>query len=704
MIEEIKKGKPDIICLQGCDQFDYFQEKLTPRGFIGIYERTTKPLQMQNVYFGDGLAIFWRTEKFELSGRQKFLLGDNRFISNIALLARLKRRSPFIDPTNMDFLRNPQNIVYESYIKCKSICGDNNVWCVLSTKFLYLFAEKQHYENAIKYFDLDTFYQIKNSNSNLNDTSFVLYSKKDDKQSMLEFETNDINKNLMWIKHIRTQQIGTELDVWNTHLIEGHSVKCEYRRVKQVQVLFECMARASAQNNLIDKNIGSKYNPYSTGNNSQNTNQYKFYQDVLDSKAKMGRKHTDLSILSKGIGGASPSASKRSNKSKKDSDGGDLAERFKKMMEKRIQKSETAKLPVRIDPNIKDNDKASDDEKKEEQEEEEEDDRPKLSLDPIVSSKKKPILPIGGHNNGMNNGKDNDDPPFQVPTQLHRPVILCADTESNAHGDYMYQIPPLSYTYLTLKSRTTQNTQLYEYSIKQLQSDPALQTDRHSWFLQSAYALGFGSEPELTSFNRYWPHEATDTQTNGLGINNNNLLQQTKKIDFMKSIEIAKCSDVILFSPQHFRVLKLLQPLRRDWILNKWNKTLPNIDYPSDHSMIGVEFELAIPVQVGAINMSMNMGNNMNMPIHQQLHHPSPGLVPQTPTTPTTVTTPGGGGNQGPASTPTPSTKSATGINIGASMATSALPTVHYTPTGSNNPYNSPFANQYNARAHFQHK
>ena len=80
LIEEIKKGKPDIICLQGCDQFDYFQEKLTPRGFFGVYERTTKPLQMQNVYFGDGLATFWRTEKFELSGRQKFLLGDNRFV------------------------------------------------------------------------------------------------------------------------------------------------------------------------------------------------------------------------------------------------------------------------------------------------------------------------------------------------------------------------------------------------------------------------------------------------------------------------------------------------------------------------------------------------------------------------------------------------------------------------------------------------
>merc|ERR1712154_154385 len=74
LIEEIKRYSPDIICLQGCDQFDYFQQKLAPRGFVGVYERTTQPLLMKSVYFGDGLAIFWRTEKFELSGRQKCLL------------------------------------------------------------------------------------------------------------------------------------------------------------------------------------------------------------------------------------------------------------------------------------------------------------------------------------------------------------------------------------------------------------------------------------------------------------------------------------------------------------------------------------------------------------------------------------------------------------------------------------------------------
>eukprot|EP01083_Nonionella_stella_P185383 675832_1 len=95
------------------------------------------------------------------------------------------------------------------------------------------------------------------------------------------------------------------------------------------------------------------------------------------------------------------------------------------------------------------------------------------------------------------------------PTQLHRPVIVCCDIESNAWGDRMYQIPPLSYTYLTMRSRTTQNNPLYSHSMGKLRNDPSTKLDRHSWFLQSAYALGFQAEPELTSFNRYWPHEIT---------------------------------------------------------------------------------------------------------------------------------------------------------------------------------------------------
>lgn len=707
LFEEIKKGGADIICLQGCDQFDYFQEKLSPRGFVGVYERTTKPLQMQNVYFGDGLAIFWRTNKFELSGRQKFLLGDNRFISNIALLARLKRRSPFIDPTNMDFLRNPQNIVYESNIKCKNIGGDKNLWCVLSTKYLYLFNDKQHYESPLKYFDLDTFYQIKNSNSNLNDTSFILYprQKNINNISSIEFETGDVNKNLMWIKNIKTAQIGIEIDVWNTHLIEGHSMKCEYRRVKQAQVLFECMSRASAQNNLIDKNIGSKYNPYSSNNN------YKFYQDVLDKKAATqtnqnsqnngagGKLKADLSILSTGIG--NNASSRNTTKSVTISGGGntDLAERFKKMMEKRIKTSETSKLPVRIDPNVKDGDNK--DENDDDEKKGNDDNRPGigLSLDPINSS-----------NNIKSNGttkqtqQENDDPPFQVPTQLHRPVILCCDTESNAHGDYDYQIPPLSYTYLTMKSRTTQNNAFFNYSMKQLTADPSTQTDRHNWFLQSAYALGFGNEPELTSFNRYWPNEATKKGLTEFG--SNNIDSATKRIDFNQSIEIVKCSDFILFSPQHFRVLKLLEPLEKDWIMRKWNKTLPCVDYPSDHTMIGVEFELAIPTMPGTHMMNLAGAATSSVPSttsgNNQQQPSTPGLIPQTPTTPNmsvglkTPTTTG-------LPTPTPSTTTNPGTqsltNIGTSMATTAIPSIHYTPTGSNNSYNSPFANQYTQRA-----
>merc|ERR1719319_1585473 len=67
-----------------------------------------------------------------------------------------------------------------------------------------------------------------------------------------------------------------------------------------------------------------------------------------------------------------------------------------------------------------------------------------------------------------------------------------------------------------------------------------------------------------------------------------------KLLDFRDSIEVAKCSDLILFSPQHFRVLKLMEPLGKAWIYKRWNKTLPNMDYPSDHVLISVDFELAV--------------------------------------------------------------------------------------------------------------
>merc|ERR1719317_1596129 len=90
---------------------------------------------------------------------------------------------------------------------------------------------------------------------------------------------------------------------------------------------------------------------------------------------------------------------------------------------------------------------------------------------------------------------------------LKRPVIVCADTSSNAWGDPINLVPPLSYTLLTMKARTTMSNALYQHATQQLMSDAKVSKlfAKQQWFLQSAYALGFGEEPELTSFSRYWP-------------------------------------------------------------------------------------------------------------------------------------------------------------------------------------------------------
>merc|ERR1712087_915294 len=251
-----------------------------------------------------------------------------------------------------------------------------------------------------------------------------------------------------------------------------------------------------------------------------------------------------------------------------------------------------------------------------------------------------------------------------VPTKLHRPLILCVDSESNAWGDAKFRIPPLCYTYLTMRSRNTMKNELYAHSTNQLMADPTMSMERHQWILQSAYALGFNAEPEVTAFNRYWPHEITED-------NNvkNNIFAQRKKLDFSQSIEICKCSDFILFSPRNFRVLQLLEPLKKDWIYSKWNKTLPNVDYPSDHIMIGVQFELADAI-----------GLNATLPKKKAN---TPSTVQQTPPA---------FSNQSVSNTQSPSPRRGTVANMnlsgnGSSISMSTLPTAQnrqYTPTPMN--------------------
>lgn len=88
----------------------------------------------------------------------------------------------------------------------------------------------------------------------------------------------------------------------------------------------------------------------------------------------------------------------------------------------------------------------------------------------------------------------------------------------------------------------------------------------------------------MTAFNRFWPDTGDDAD---------HRKRSKKSMDFENSVEMVRCSDLILFSPQHFRVLKIQENMTKEWVYSRWNKSLPNADYPSDHTMVGVEFELA---------------------------------------------------------------------------------------------------------------
>ena len=62
LLGELLSSNADIICLQSCDEYQFFQEKLAPRGYVGAFERkaiTTfgKTKIQQNCFFFVGW--FW---------------------------------------------------------------------------------------------------------------------------------------------------------------------------------------------------------------------------------------------------------------------------------------------------------------------------------------------------------------------------------------------------------------------------------------------------------------------------------------------------------------------------------------------------------------------------------------------------------------------------------------------------------------------
>lgn len=169
------------------------------------------------------------------------------------------------------------------------------------------------------------------------------------------------------------------------------------------------------------------------------------------------------------------------------------------------------------------------------------------------------------------------------PQLLKRPVILCVDTGGDCYplrpkptkvGESM-RVDIQSYAYLTWRSRTTKelprNTGVREEDLLPL-PEQSVHGNWHGFFLQSAYALGFGHEPEFTNYYvTRWNTPYTRTK------------------------------NFIMFTPQNFRVINLLDAHSREWIQSQETAALPCANYPSDHILVGCDFEVATFKAIPAI-------------------------------------------------------------------------------------------------------
>ena len=525
----------DIICLQGVDEYEWFEEFLYPNGFTGIFE-SNKPAELSSrIWHCDGLAIFWRSSKFKLVGRKAFTLGDQRYISNIALCARLTKNTSSIIP------------------------------------------------------------------------------------KLSQIEQEKIEKQF-------------EFDVWNSSLLAGRNMKFEIRRVKQSEVLLDRIAQVSNEK-MSKSNI--KYGAMKSNKLPVNPNK------GISQKAKEIHKMIDANIKSKFGDNAGINVDNNDDDTQKNNNDNDIKNDNDNDGETIIVSPTSAKVK-NIDNNDNENNNKNDDDDKNLESNNNESSSNNDGLSKLQKEfAKRMSLALKNKSNNTSNNSDinnastkplNDSSNSVVqfnkyPTSLARPVILCLDT--NSHHEWVYledgdddenendnnnnyynkpkynRIPPFCYSYLTMRSRTTLQNQAYGHCIKAQWH--VQQAQKHSWFLQSAYALGYGTEPLLTTYQRLYP---TSNQTNK---NKKDAIKSNGKV-------IKQCSDLILFTPQNFRVVHLLDIPDENWILRHWNKSLPNQNYPSVHFAIGALIELAQPSSIQQTIPQQTPGNTVLQQPPQMQH------------------------------------------------------------------------------------
>lgn len=96
VLEEILRYRPDIVCLEEVDFYDYLFEKLSKQGYLGVFkEKVNSPCLYQEGSIGpDGCAIFYNPVKVLMSKSDSIILHENGNQSNqVAIIAQFQTKT-----------------------------------------------------------------------------------------------------------------------------------------------------------------------------------------------------------------------------------------------------------------------------------------------------------------------------------------------------------------------------------------------------------------------------------------------------------------------------------------------------------------------------------------------------------------------------------------------------------------------------------